>query len=209
MKTYPKFRQTYTLVTACACLTPAGGTHAQVFDNGDPSGGFGTNVLSERDAFNQVGDDFDLASNASIDSVRWWGVGDEQQFEMRIFSNAGTPNNAPLHNIDLGTVAGTPTGFGGGGSDVLEYNADFAAINLAPGDYVISIVEATAGDNWFWSASCEDGCEGESWRRDDDADSWESGNWQFAFVLDGVPEPGTGALAAVGALVLIRRRRSA
>lgn len=180
-------------------------TSAQIFDNGDPSGGFGTNVLSERDSFNQVADDFDLAGSATVGQIQWWGSGDGDTFEMRIFSvELGNPSNTPLHTVGLGTVAGTPTGFGGG--DILEYNAGFADINLGPGDYLLSIVETTPGNDWFWSASCEDGCEGESWRRGTDVDAWATGNWQFAFVLD-VPEPGTGALAVLGGLAMLRRRR--
>jgi len=189
--------------SAFACATCP--ISAQVFDNGDPSGGFGTTVLSERDSSNQVADDFVLTGDETAGHLQWWGSGAGSAFELRIFaSELGTPDDTPLHTIDLGTVVGSTVNFGG--QDIFEYNAGFSPIVLGNGDYLLSIVETTPGNDWFWSASCEDGCEGESWRRDDDAGSWESGNWQFAFVLD-VPEPGTGALAAIGALLLGRRRR--
>lgn len=197
-----KFAAYPIFIPALACV--AGPISAQVFDNGDPSGGFGTAILSERDSFNQVADDFDLASNATVSHLQWWGSGAGNTFELRIFANPGTPSNTPLHTVALGSVAGSTVNFGG--QDIFEYNADFTTIDLDAGDYLLSIVETSAGDNWFWSASCEDGCEGESWRRADDAGTWDTGNWQFAFVLD-VPEPGTGALAGLGVLLLSRRRR--
>jgi len=193
------------LLSAAAFTLATAPISAQVFDNGDPSGGFGTTVLSERDSFNQVADDLALTGDATVGHVQWWGTGDGDIFELRIFDNElGTPANTPLHTIALGTVAGSTVNFGG--QDIFEYNASFAPIDLGSGDYLLSIVETTAGNDWFWSASCEDGCEGESWRRADDAGTWESGNWQFAYVLD-VPEPGTGALAGLGLLALVRRRR--
>lgn len=155
-------------------------------DNGDPSGGFGTTILSERDSFNQVGDDFTLASSSLLHSLEWWGVHGGEKFSVRIFEVvAGVPDDTPLLDIDLGLVPGTPEIFPSG--EHLFYQADLPSIPLGASEYLLSIVEKTPGDEtrWFWSASCEDGCEGDSFRRSDDLDSWSVGNFDMAFRLIG------------------------
>src|SRR5262245_43120360 len=83
-------------------------------DHGDPSLGFGTLVLSELGAFNQVGDDFSLAVASTLQTIDWWGTGEGADFAVRIFAmTAGTPATTPLYEANLGVVPGTPEEHGG------------------------------------------------------------------------------------------------
>lgn len=157
-----------------------------LFDNGDPSGGFGVTILSERDSFNQVGDDFSLAGPVVVDRLDWWGDGDGDDFSVRVFEVvAGVPQPLPIYDIDLGTVVGSEESFPGG--EHFLYQAELPDVEIGPGTYVLSIVENHGGDEtrWFWSASCEDGCEDHSFRRLTDGNAWSVGNWDFAFRLYG------------------------
>ena len=156
-----------------------------VFDNGDPNFGYGVTILSELDSLNQVGDDFTLEKPAKLKDIEWWGDGEGENFRMRIFEVAdGIPAPKPLHDIDLGAVAGTPdTSFG---SEQLFYTAKLSNISLDAGDYLLSIVDYTETQPWYWSVSCEDGCEGESFRRSTDGAPWGIGNYEMAFRLRGM-----------------------
>ena len=71
-------------------------------DNGDPSGGFGTDVLSELSSINQVGDGFELATSVVVQSVEWWGVGSGDDFRLRVFETAGgAPGNQVVVSAGL------------------------------------------------------------------------------------------------------------
>ena len=63
-------RRTVVLQLSFACALSLGmapSLRAKIlFDNGDPSEGFGVAVLSELDTINQVGDDFVLGPNSIV-----------------------------------------------------------------------------------------------------------------------------------------------
>ncbi|MCP3902970.1 MAG: hypothetical protein GY715_04975 [Planctomycetes bacterium] len=159
-----------------------------LYDNGDPSGGFGTAVLSELNFVNQVGDGFSLAADSIVQSVEWWGTGSGNDFAVRIFALAGgIPVTVPIADVPVGVIAGTPQPFPGG--KLLYYSATLPDIELPVGEYALSIVDRPATDNWFWAASCEDGCEGGSFRRDSESAAWNTGNWEMSFRLLGIPTP--------------------
>jgi hypothetical protein len=128
-----------------------------------------------------------LASDSTLEEVEWWGVDEGNDFALRIFEIiGGVPQDVPIADVDLGVVVGVPQMIGFG--EHLFYSAPLPNIELDAGDYLLSIVEKTPGNDWFWSASCEDGCEDHSFRRADDTDSWDIGNWDFAFRLLGTED---------------------
>jgi hypothetical protein len=172
---------------------------ATIVDNGDPSEGFGTAILSQRDGINQVGDDFELTSSAVLDSIEWWGTGDGNDFAIRIFSiGADGPSATPLVDVDVGVLEGESEEFAG--QDYLRYEATLPDIALEAGSYLLSIVEQSEDDRFFWAASCEDGCEGDSFRRPLDGDEWRVGNWAVSFRIFGQRPDGTPAKVPVGDL---------
>jgi hypothetical protein len=163
-----------------------------VFDNVDPDQGYGTAILSELDTFNQVGDDFELAEAVTVHALEWWGSERGNDFVVRFFAHAaGQPQQEPLAAFELGVLDGTPEEYG---AMTYRYGAPIPELQLPAGSYLISIVDQSQAETWFWNASCEDGCEGESWRRPLDGDTWEAGNFRMAFRLFGETTPtNTGA----------------
>ncbi|MAE69242.1 MAG: hypothetical protein CME06_02105 [Gemmatimonadetes bacterium] len=155
-----------------------------IFDNGDPSLGYGVAVLSELNAHNQAGDDVAIDQSVWVERIEWWGTGEGNSFRLRGFrTRHGLPESTPRIDLNLGEVEGREVSFGGG--PVYEYSVDLPRRRVPAGEYAISIVEQGAGIDWFWSASCEDGCESASFRRVDDADEWGVGNWEMAFRIYG------------------------
>jgi len=169
--------------------TIAAVAHADtLYDHGDPSGGFGTAVLSELDHVNQVGDGFTLAEDSVIQGVEWWGTGPGNDFSVRIFeTTGGIPSATPIADVAVGVIRGTPWGSPDG--TVLFYTVTLPDTALPAGDYALSIVDRPVSDNWFWAASCEDGCEGGSFRRVAEGQDWNVGNWEMSFRLIGIPAP--------------------
>ncbi len=171
--------------TLLLTLTAAKGEEL-VFDNGDPSLGYGVAILSELNAHNQVGDGVVIGQSAWVERIVWWGTGEGNRFRLRGFrTRNGLPESTPRVDLNLGEVVGREVSFGGG--PVYEYSADLPRRRVPAGEYAISIVEQGDGIDWFWSASCEDGCESASFRRADDSDDWQVGNWEMAFRIYGTP----------------------
>ncbi len=182
-------------------------------DNGDPSQGFGTAVLSELDTINQVGDDFALSRESVVQGLEWWGTGEGNDFAIRVFAfDGGTPASEPLFDVDAGVVDGVPEDFSG--QVFLHYHAVLPDLALGPGQYLLSVVDRTPDAMWFWAASCEDGCENLSWRRPLDGDDWKVGNFEMAFRLIGFVAScpwdldGDGAVGVTDLLGLLKAWRS-
>jgi len=160
-------------------------------DNQDPSLGYGVAVLSEIAGIHQVGDDFVLARPSTFQKVEWWGESGGTEFAIRVFGfDGGTPSSEPLADWNV-SVVGTPQDFFG--QTYLRYLVAVPDLYLSAGTYLLSIVDLEPEQTWFWAASCEDGCEGQSWGRSLDGDPWTTGNFAFAFRVLGTPELALGA----------------
>lgn len=167
---------------AVAAFAAAPALALTLHDNGDPSLGYGVTILSDVATINQVGDTFTLAQPAVLQQVEWWGEQGGNDFAIRIFElTGGIPVATPIADVSA-TVVGTPEDFFG--QMYLHYVATLPDRALAAGDYALSIV-GTNPSYWFWAASCEDGCEGQSWRRETDGQAWAAGNFTFAYLLHG------------------------
>jgi hypothetical protein len=153
-------------------------------DNGDPTWGYGVSILSELDTFNQVGDDFLLDTSVVLQQVEWWGSASGNDFVARIHAfDEDTPEILPLLDHVIGILAGEEVEFSGPAT--MHYLASIPPLALPAGRYLLSIVDQSSDETWFWDASCEDGCEGGSWRRPLDGDAWALGNFAMAFRLHG------------------------
>lgn len=171
-----------------------------VHDNGLPDGSnayhsdFDTSSPSDTV---QVGDVFTILTTSRIEVATWYGVyasgnsppaGDD--FTIRVFEvNAGTPDSAPLLEFAAGPVRRSDTGENiSSFFDVYRYDFDFGESLLAPGDYLLSIVNDTSGalDDWYWATASGDGI---SWERDLDGDSWIADNNDYAFLLSVTASP--------------------
>ena len=105
---------------------------------------------------------------------------------IRVFAApGGVPDTTPLHELSSGSWAHTRTNTGDtiGPFDVFRYQAPLSETLLAPGEYLLSIVNNTrspAPDDWYWSTS-----NGNSalFERDLDGDPWFPINFDVAFIL--------------------------
>lgn len=155
-----------------------------VFDNGDPELGFGVSMLSEIDHINQVGDDFILAASTRLERLEWWGDEDGGSLGIRIFAiEDGAPVPEPLHELEVHDPGRTEEEFPGG--SFTRYVTPLPGLLLPAGRYLLSIVDTSEDGGFFWAASCEDGCEGDSWRRVVDGEPWRISNFDLAFRLEG------------------------
>lgn len=200
-------RTDWVWLTSLCLMAAASDAVAEVlFDNGDPTYGYGTAILSELATFNQVGDEFIVQQETLVQGIEWWGSDLGNDFRVRIFACEDTVAAVnPVVDLDIGVLAGVPEDFPGG--DFYRYNTVLPDVYLQPGRYLLSIVDQHETQTWFWAASCEAGCEGYSWRRPLDGDAWVRGNWSLSFRILGTratPVPaGTGGLYVALGLVLL------
>lgn len=177
------------------------------------------------------GDDFTLASNSSITSVRWWGLSEGRifddlrnfnQYTLEIFEGAAAPGG-PLPGPRLWSSTFTPaslsitaTGRTSPTSGAAEhlYQANLAsAVSLTGGKAYILAISArcinASGDAWQWQDGEFFGGHGANF-------SYASGTWtsfedtDSAFELIGtvVPAPSTAAvLLTLAAMPAGRRAR--
>ena len=219
-----------------------------LFLNGDPFTGVPEIRTSEFDhyaksdtvhSFQFAADNFWLETDASLESVTWWGAWNffrpgtnGRNFSLVIYEDDGSPPENPQIPIergapdptkivatrDLGAVNDVWVGFSRSGFPLYELEADISPIFLNGGKtYWISIFEdsppTTTSQYWLWRMNS---------RKDETAWSgiFNSGGWrglgvEYAFQLEGsvVPEPSTIAiwsvLGLVGAGVQRRRRNRA
>lgn len=170
----------------------------------------------------EVADDFVLAADASIGSIRFWGgyfdsnVPYADDFTVRIYerTGAGLPG-AELLTTTLSSLVRTDTGVDAFGIDEYMYEADLdTAFSATAGvEYMISILNS-GGDlntdtSWVW----ETGDTNPAATVGTALTPVGGGPWQverfadMAFELLAVPTPGTIVLAGCTCIFASRRRR--
>jgi hypothetical protein len=165
----------------------------------------------------QMADDFNLGTAASLESITWWGGYDgnidagDDDFLVRLYSSmAGTGTVL----VDFGSVSfsRTPTALlDVAGNEVYQY--DFALgtpIALSSGTHFLFVQNLGTSD-WFWQEASSGN--GDLWFRGEDTDSWASSSGDPALRIEGTPaqapEPSSLALLGIAGLsmVLAGRRR--
>jgi PEP-CTERM motif len=209
---------------AAALLAAGHADAAVIFNNGGPN----QTVVQFADTsyfFTEAADEFTLAAGSNVVSdVHWWGgcvtndggtltsgtncpTGD---FTLHIYSDSGS--NSPgtlLAAYNVGNANQTLTGLSiaaRGGIPEYHYSADIPALTLTPGtEYWLGISNSTTTDVvWGWEVTVQG--TGDAFQFGDGV--WNSRANELAFNLTGgVPEPGTLAVFAAGAIGLGRLRR--
>jgi hypothetical protein len=227
-----RFRRSVTLITMGGTSTFAAGgvVYAQPTTTNDGAVGLGWYSSSEpRPTRNfRHADNFTLDADASIGSVRWWGLsegvshtdlGNFDSFTIEFWSNRTVPNGniRPLDliartTIDIVDTDATETGRAAA-SGALEYVHEAAlgeAVELLGGEiYWVSISARSIDpsvDVWQWQDSDDFDTRSSSfdygqnrWVVLEDTDS--------AFELIAVPSPGALSALALSGLITQRRRR--
>src|SRR5579862_52285 len=171
-----------TLFVALTSIYRAQAGPILVFDNGGPS--YSDAFVSDLAGGFQYGDDFTLNSGISLGQIDWAGAykldsqlyqGDDA-FSIRIFSLSGSnPASIPLIQLNVGAVQRTlltADSLPPFSTLVYNYQATFSPVLLPAGNYMLSIVNNTAGQPagpWMWAWS---GGGGPVWLRTADGASW-------------------------------------
>ncbi len=177
---------------------------ALIWNNGDPNNG--NAYVSDPTFPIQYGDDFTLTSTTVVSKIEWFGAykgtsltaNPTDAFSLRIFKiTSGAPEKNPILQLSpSGIVRQQTSGTLPFGNFVYNYQADITPTSLAPGQYLFSVINNTAGqtDQWMWAlhqSVSGDKC----WMRFRDTDSWGGPyGTEFAFKLhspDVIPEPST------------------
>jgi hypothetical protein len=165
-----------------------------------------------------LGDDFTLSAANVVRDVHWFGAyafnnipPALDNFTIRFFNFTGpTPDINPFLVLPLGHVSRSDTGLNIGAFDVFQYDVAVPDLPLAPGKYLLSIVNNTAGtqSDWYWANSND---VGNAFERGVDTNRWipidgRGGELSFALTNDvvSVPEPSSWMLLALGTLSLAR-----
>jgi hypothetical protein len=180
----------------------------------------------------QYADNFSFNSEATLESIQWWGSyltqGDDD-FKVQIFSGVSGPEVNPVAEFSSPTVTRTSTSLSDSGKNaVFQYELSIQ-LTLQAGTYYLSVINnndnsIVNNDNpsdWLWLQSSSG--DQTAWFRQLDGESWVTdvvqGRAGFSFILNGtqqqqpIPEPGILSLLALGALVmggrqLFQRRRA-
>lgn len=197
-----------------------------IYVNGDPFADTGTHY-SKSDTIGSsqiIADNFQLGTDAIINSVRWWGAWNfftpaQDDFTVNFYAdNAGLPDSTILiASRNVGNVVETSTGLSRSGNPafpepLFEFQSDIAPVSLsAATDYWISIYDSSGTNDsqyFLWRENAE----GSAARSLDGGLSWSGRPREFAFQLEGetaaVPEPSSLSLFLMGcAGVAVAKRR--
>lgn len=187
-----------------------------VHDNGGPNVADGQ--VSDPTFPLFVSDDFTINQTYGITRVTWLGAyknGDmlpngADSFSLKFYSFGGTstPSPTPIATASFSSVLRQMTQWTMfSGNPVFSYQADFPSISLASGRYLLSIVNDTTGlpEQWVWQKhSVASGSL--HWQRFNQNSAWLGPfGSEMSFRVYAVPEAGTGVLAGIAALMLLRR----
>jgi hypothetical protein len=211
------------LAVLCPQVVSHGGI---IYTNGDPFADNGTHYSkSDTVPRSQIGaDNFVISSNATIDSVRWWGSWNffnspNDNFTVNFYGdNGGLPDPSNLiSSQSIGNAMETSTGLTRSFFTLVEFQSNITPVSLTAGtDYWISIFD-TAGTNdgqyFIWRETAV----GAAASSTNDGFSWGGRPLELAFQFEGnitaVPEPSTFFLfiivgSCAAATSAFRRRRS-
>ncbi len=193
-------------------LTLAARANYVVFDNGEPSlYGYGNGVLDRLQA-----DDFELMQGAILTKGHFWTLeGDlwDGTLEYFIFADDGGMPGTIVSSGDGQSVVKNATGRATPLAEEYKYSFEFETpIDLDAGEtywFGLHLAADYAGNSYviIWSDSiaglgytCYESLGGT-------LDNWGDSGIHRAFYLEGVPEPATLSLFALGVLVLVKKRR--
>ncbi len=169
---------------------------ATVYDGGAPSATDGQR--SDFDNGKQIGGQFTLTTTQTLRSIEWWGVygfsntpQSVDAFTVQIFAvTAGAPEATPAFQYSLSAVPRVATGAKIAGSlSIYRYISEIPATVLAPGTYVLSIMNDTTADtndSWYWADSAVTA--GPAWERNTALLPWYN-------IRDGAPPTSTPNIA--------------
>lgn len=176
--------------------------------------------------YNQrLAEDFNLGAGSTIQVVHFWGSeegyfslgypGNISAYVIEFYADAGGNPGALLDSqtLGVGSVTATDTGLDlFSGSDIFQFSADIADLNLGAGNYHVGVsalfINSTQSDDSFFLAP--------GLNAGASVASPPSGSYLFdpnatgfAFELEGVvPAPGALALLGLAGVAARRRRRA-
>jgi len=166
-------------------------------------------------------DSFNLATNATVDSVSWYGVDlnelinltpiNPTSFDIGIYADNGAGLPGTLLSATTVGNSGNATNTGQQlmGLTLYSYSADLTTSFAATANtkYWLKIIDPTSNNDWFWaSGSGPDGNHAAQI-----GGSWGTYADDMSFTLTGtaapVPEPATMAALGLGLAAFARKRR--
>jgi MYXO-CTERM domain-containing protein len=168
----------------------------------------------------RVADDFSLGAGTTIRSLTFWGgyfphqasIPDDD-FTLTLYSDGGGIPGGVIHSTSLSALSRTDTGIDLFGTDEYIYNANLTTPVAVSGSttYFLSITNNTGlgafGASWFWETGTGHGLLTFS---ADGGGTWSAFGGDQAFILSSKAVPAPGAIALLGLVGLVsRRRRSA
>ena len=177
---------------------------AIIFDQGPPPNN--SPSVSSTFLVEQSADDFVVTSDQSVAAIRWWGndfldLGEPDNFVVGLFdADVGLPASDPFTELTGISVSESVTALVDDANfPIKQYDLGLATpLDLATGNYFISIVNEMTTDAWLWSMH---GASGSSAFRVVDGDDWSASAGNLAFQLlesSSVPAPSTWSLIFAG-----------
>lgn len=192
----------------------------------DPELAFASDSVSDQFNNQRLAEAFVLSSDSEVSNVQWWGRSEGgffpdlrnfSTFTVSVYRDAGAIPGAEVFSSTVSVDSVNPTIVGTDFSNLNLYSFDFSfgdGLTLEQGTYWLSVGTQNVdpeGDGFYWLASLDqisgsfaaDGGVNGTWN--------SSGFADLAMTVNGapVPEPASLAVLGVGAMALLRRRRTA